>query len=51
MSLDYYEDGDGDAVPIYHCRECGDPTEGDPNLCWGCDPAVNGKGVAGESKP
>ncbi|MFE5290416.1 hypothetical protein ACFRAQ_36180 [Nocardia sp. NPDC056611] len=36
---DYDDNGDR----IYHCRECADPTEGDPDLCWGCDPEVNGK--------
>lgn len=39
MSVDYDDNGDA----IRYCRECGDPTEGDPFLCWGCDPVVIAK--------
>lgn len=39
MSADYDDNGSA----IRYCRECDDPTEGDPNLCWGCDPQVLAK--------
>lgn len=48
MSDDYYE-SDGEDVPIYYCRECGDPTEGDPDLCWGCDPKLAKQSATEES--
>ena len=44
---DYDDNGDR----IYYCRECADPTEGDPDLCWGCDPEINGAVVIPPAPP